>query len=81
MPVGSNPGAGTHLVRIVKVGSSVTFSVDVDTDGPSPDDIVHELPDIREYAPFLHEKNTSLFFGGAAVFRRVSVTFPQLTSP
>ena len=64
---------GTHLVRIVKADDSVTFSVDVDNDGPTDDDMESTIPDIRQHAPFLNSKNTFLFFGGNGRFLEVSV--------
>ena len=38
------------------------MTFDVDNDGESPDDIVKTV-DIKSMAPFLHNKNTHLFFG------------------
>ena len=62
---------GTHRVRIVKQGVSVTFTLDVDDDGPSDDDMTRTFPDIRKVAPFLHGKNAFLFFGGDGTFSEV----------
>jgi len=63
---------GPHLARIRRKGELVTFEVDVDNDGPSPDDFARTIPDIRAFVPELHEKNTQFFFGGAALFQKVS---------
>jgi hypothetical protein len=63
---------GPHLARIRRKGELVIFEVDVDNDGPSPDDFSRTIPDIRAFVPELHEKNTHFFFGGAALFQKVS---------
>lgn len=63
---------GPHLARIRRKGELVIFEVDVDNDGPSPDDFSRTIPDIRAFVPELHEKNTQFFFGGAALFQKVS---------
>jgi hypothetical protein len=68
------PRPGTHLFRIEKTGNAVTFSVDVDNDGPTPDDGKYEIPDITAFAPFLHEKNTFLFFGAGGLFQSVALS-------
>ncbi|HUT90026.1 MAG TPA: trypsin-like peptidase domain-containing protein [Thermoguttaceae bacterium] len=65
---------GTHLVRIEKKGGAVTFTVDVGNDGPGAEDIENTLPDVRAFAPDLHEKNTYVFFGGGGNFTETSLT-------
>jgi len=62
---------GPHLFRIEKKGTAVTFSVDIDADGKGEDDVEVTIPDIAEYTPFLHAKNSHLFFGGGARFTKV----------
>lgn len=64
---------GTHLVRLTKAGDSVTFEVDVNNDGPSDEDVQGTIPNIREQAPFLHDKNAFLYFAGSGRFLEVSV--------
>jgi hypothetical protein len=66
--------AGTHLVRIQKEGTSVTFMVDVDNDGPSDDDFETTVPDIKAEASFLNSKNMYLFFGGGGRYIEVGLT-------
>jgi TolB-like protein len=65
---------GPHRLRIEKSGTAVTFSVDVDNDGKSADDVEFTVPDFQEFAPFLHEKNSYLFIGGGVVFQKVRLT-------
>ena len=55
---------GVHLVRMTKEGDSLTFEVDPENDGPTDDDIETVIPDLREYAPYLNSKNSTLFLGG-----------------
>jgi FlgO protein len=62
---------GPHLFRIEKKGKQVTFSVDVGADGNGKEDAELTIPDIAEYAPFLHKKNSQIFFGGGAIFTKV----------
>jgi TolB-like protein len=64
---------GTHMVRIIKEGDSVTFTVDPENDGPSDDDLELTIPNIREYAPFFNSKNMPLFFGGSGTYLEASV--------
>lgn len=64
---------GTHLVRIIKEGDSVTFFVDPENDGPTDDDLELTIPNIRTHAPFFNSKNMPLFFGGSGTFVEVSV--------
>jgi hypothetical protein len=71
--LGSAPRPGTHLVRIVKEDASVTFSIDVDNDGPTDDDMETTISDIKEAAPFLNSKNMFVFFGGSGRFLEVSL--------
>ena len=72
--IGKISKAGTHRVSIVKDGDAVTFSIDVDNDGPSDDDLEITIPDLKEHAKTLNEKNTYLFFGGSGTFKSVSLT-------
>ena len=55
---------GVHLVRMTKEDDSLTFEVDPENDGPTDDDIETVIPDLREYAPYLNSKNSTLFLGG-----------------
>jgi hypothetical protein len=71
--LGSAPRPGTHLVRIVKEGESVTFSIDVDNDGPTDDDMESTISNIKEAAPFLNSKNMFVFFGGSGRFLEISL--------
>ncbi len=68
--VGKLTSTGPHLARIRKKGDLVIFEVDVDHDGPSPDDISRTIPDIRAFVPTLHEKNTHFFFGGRGAVQK-----------
>ncbi|MCR9197825.1 MAG: hypothetical protein NXI04_04240 [Planctomycetaceae bacterium] len=71
-PLGRLTSVGPHLVRIRKRGDRLSFEIDADNDGPSPDDMQRTIPSLREFVPVLHEKNTHLFFGGAARLRSLS---------
>jgi len=64
---------GPHLIRIRKKGHFVSFEIDADIDGPTPDDMACAVPDLKAFVPVLHEKNTHLFFGGNGLFTRVSL--------
>jgi hypothetical protein len=64
---------GTHRVQIVKEGNAVTFTVDVNNDGPTDDDLTATITDITVYAPFLNSRNTYLFFGGSGRFLEVLI--------
>lgn len=55
---------GVHLVRMTKEGDSLAIEVDPENDGPSDDDFETVIPDLREYAPYLNTKNSTLFLGG-----------------
>ena len=55
---------GVHLLRMTKEGDSLAFEVDPENDGPSEDDFETVIPDLREYAPYLNSKNSTLFLGG-----------------
>ncbi|RLT22421.1 MAG: hypothetical protein DWI29_00645 [Planctomycetota bacterium] len=55
---------GVHLVRMTKEGDSLAIEVDHENDGPSDDDFETVSPDLREYAPYLNSKNSTLFLGG-----------------
>ncbi|EKK04519.1 hypothetical protein RBSH_00134 [Rhodopirellula baltica SH28] len=72
--VGELATAGPHLVRITKQGNTVTFQVDSGNDGPTDDDFETTIADIEEFAPFLHSKNSPLFFAGAGEYIRVSLS-------
>lgn len=63
---------GVHRVILIKKGKVLTMRIDVDDDGPSPDDIEHTISDITKVAPHLHDKNTHIFIGGGGgAFKRV----------
>jgi len=67
-----NPG--THMLRVQKTGNSVTFAVDVDyKSGPFKADISRTIPDIRQFAPFLNDHNTFIFFGRGGTFKEVGI--------
>ncbi|WP_182866723.1 hypothetical protein [Stieleria mannarensis] len=66
--IGELPTAGPHLVRITRVRDTVTFQVDSGNDGPSDDDFETIIADFKEFAPFLHSKNSPLFFAGGGEF-------------
>ncbi|WP_039962280.1 CsgG/HfaB family protein [Rhodopirellula europaea] len=72
--IGELATAGPHLVRITKQGDTVTFQVDSGNDGPSDDDFETTIANIREFAPFLHSKNSPLFFAGAGEFIGASIS-------
>jgi hypothetical protein len=72
--IGHNRKLGPHRVWIEKVGAALTFRVDVDNDGETPDDLEFTIPDISEYAPYLNEKNSFLFIGGGANFTQGRLT-------
>ena len=76
-----NPG--THLVRIIKVDQAVTFAIDVDNDGESPDDLETTIPDIKTFVPSLNEKNTHVFFGGGGTYSKIDLKFaaPKAMAP
>lgn len=74
LPVGKIGKAGTHRAVIEKKGDVVTVGIDVDNDGPSDDDMERTIPDIKAYGPFLHNKNTYLFFGGGATFTKLRIS-------
>ncbi len=61
---------GTHRFILEKKGDVVTFSVDVDNDGTSDDDIEKIIPDITEVGKFLNKKNTHIFFGGGGTYKQ-----------
>jgi hypothetical protein len=65
---------GPHRAILEKDGRAVTFRIDVDNDGPSPEDLELTLHDIKGIGPFLHEKNTHLFFGNAGTYKAVRLT-------
>lgn len=71
--IGTFSSPGPYLVRIIKEGDTVTFEVDAGNDGPTDDDFETTIVDIRDFAPFLHGKNSPLFFGGSGEFLSVSL--------
>lgn len=75
--VGAISKDGTHRLTIEKSGEVVTFAIDVDNDGESDDDIEKIIPDIKAVGPFLHNKNTYLFFGGGGTFNRLRISAPD----
>jgi hypothetical protein len=70
-------GPGPHRVIIEKKEDVVTYMIDIDNDGESDGDSEQTLPDIKEVGPFLHKKNTFLFFGGGGIFQRVRISTPD----
>ena len=72
--IGRLPNEGLHRVIIRKLDKAVTFTIDVDNDGESPDDIEQTIPDIGDFAPFLNSKNCHVFFGGGSTFQQVRLT-------
>ncbi len=64
--MGYIPRPGTHRARIHKKGPTVTFSIDVNDDGPSSNDFSKKIPDIKAFATFLNDNNFHLFFGSGA---------------
>ena len=67
-----NPGA--HMLRIQKIGNALTFAIDIDYKaGAFKADISRNIPDIRSYAPFLHDRNMFIFFGRGGTFREVGL--------
>ncbi|MCO8121252.1 FlgO family outer membrane protein [Stieleria sp. TO1_6] len=71
--IGEVVGPGPHAVRIIKQGDAVTFVVDPGGDGPTDDDIHTTISNLRDFAPFLHSKNSPLFFGGGGEYLSVSL--------
>ncbi len=59
---GNVSAAGVHRVRIEKIGSSLTFSVDAFYDGSFRADYSYTVTDLAETAPFL-SADSRLFFG------------------
>jgi hypothetical protein len=51
--------------------NTLTFRVDVDGDGKSPDDLETTIANVKEYVPFLNDKNAQLFFTGEAFFKQI----------
>lgn len=62
---------GTHRATILKTGDRVTLAIDVDNNGPSPEDLQQIIPNIREFASYLDDTNCHLFFGGDGNFKAV----------
>lgn len=73
--IGRDLPTGTHRAVITKLGDAVTFAIDVDNDGPSPDDMELTVANIKGMAPYLTSKNTRLFFGGGGAFREIRLTY------
>jgi hypothetical protein len=76
-PLGKIPRGGTHRASIEKIGDVVVFAIDVNNDGPSDDDLETTIPDITAVGPFLHKKNTFIFFGGGGVYHRLRLSAPE----
>ena len=72
--VGGDLPTGTHRAIITKKGNEVTFAIDVSNDGPTDDDMKLTIPDIKDFEPNLHSKNTHLFFGDGT-FKEVKLTY------
>lgn len=66
---------GPHRLSITKIGDELTFEIDHDNDGPSPDDIERTVPNVREYAPFLHNKNSYIYFRNGGIYKQVRMTY------
>lgn len=65
---------GDHRAIVEKHGSEISFAIDVDDDGPTPDDMTLVIPNLNEFAPFLHEKNSHLFLGGGSGITAIRLT-------
>lgn len=61
---GSVRDYGVHLVRMTKEGDSLAITVDPENDGPTDDDFETVIPNLRDYAPYLNSRNSTLFLGG-----------------
>ena len=57
--------AGPHRARIEKRGSKISFAIDEMFDGSFHADMSKTYNDLRTIAPFLNDRNSNLFFGGA----------------
>lgn len=68
---------GPHRVRIRKRGSLVSFEIDADVDGPTPDDMACAIPDLKVFVPELYGKDTHVFFGGDGLFTKVSLNIDR----
>ncbi len=66
---------GLHRVRITKTGDVVRFLVDPDNDGPTDDDIELVIPNVREFSPFLNDRNCRLFMSGMGTVTAVRLGF------
>lgn len=66
--VGKIPNSGQHLVRMEKRGDTLRFMIDVNHDGRTDNDLEHTIENLREFAPFLNNSNSHLFFGAGATF-------------
>lgn len=69
--IGRLPTTGPHCAIISKSGNTVAFSIDVEDDGPTPDDFEQVILNINDFAPFLTTKNTHLFSGGDATYSNI----------
>lgn len=71
--LGKLRNAGTHLIRVEKRGSAVTFAVVPDFNGKYAPTIEKIIPDIRAYNPALKDGETFLFFGGGGTFKKIRI--------
>jgi len=73
-----NATAGAHRIRVEKVGTRITFSVDLNRSGAFVAESKVDLDDWRAYAPFLDDTNSRLFFGNGTsgiVWDDLSIVF------
>jgi|GEM_PF-6559240 len=56
---------GPHRARIEKRGSKISFAIDEMFDGSFHADMSKTYNDLSTIAPFLNDRNSNLFFGGA----------------
>lgn len=73
--IGELPTAGPHLIRIIKINDTVIFQVDSGNDGPTDDNFETTIAGFKDFAPFLHSKNSPLFFAGGGEF--ISASFSK----
>jgi hypothetical protein len=69
--LGKMPDTGVYMVRIQKAGNAVTLAIGTDQNGTFKPDMSRRIDDIHQFAPFLHDHNSHLFFGGNALFKQV----------
>ena len=74
IPVGKISKEGTHRIIMEKRGEVLTFAIDVDNDGPSDDDMEKIIPKLTAYGPFLHKKNSHIFFGGGGLYKEFRIS-------